>query len=65
MQLGAVIEFHAAYPTHSLLEQNSAMHSELLIDNVIALHYVLHAWRIVLNIPIVSGLVWASLTICI
>ena len=33
---------------HNLLEQNAAMHCELNVDNVdnvIALHYVLQAWR--------------------
>ena len=42
---------------HHLLEQNAAMHSELPIDNVITLHYVLQAWRIVSTIAIVSGFV--------
>ena len=42
---------------HNLLEQNAAMHSELPVDNVIALHYVLHTWHAVSNIAIVSGFV--------
>ena len=37
---------------HTLLEQNAAMHSHLPIENVLILHYVLHAWRTVSNIAI-------------
>ena len=46
-QLGTMFEFHAMYSTlvmHHVLEQITAMHSELHIDNVTALYYVLHAW---------------------
>ena len=59
-QLGAMFNVHATYQTllmHNLLEQNAAMHSELPVDNVIALHYVLHTWHAVSNIAIVSGFV--------
>ena len=60
LQLRAMFEFHARYQIlvmHNLLEQNAPMRAALPVDDIIALFYILHAWRTVTPTAIVSGCV--------
>ena len=46
VQLGAMFEFHASFwivVVHDLLERNAQIHTALPIENIITLHYLLHA----------------------